>query len=149
MNQPTLHTGLRHLLEVSGVKSQYPEVVCFSAYDSGAQDVLGSGLEQLVKFRLLQPETPVLFFSFLPLEHLQPHDEFGVFQLAGTGFIQLPCSKETILQAAANQCARPLSVRGAAWISFSEGACKALLQKRHKEIAHYTGKSEFNLATEF
>lgn len=146
MNQPTLHTGLAHLLEVSGVKSQYPKVVCFSAYNPGAQDVLGSGIEQLVKFRLLHPETPVLFFSFLPLERLQPQDEFGVLQLTGTAFIQLPCSKESILQAAANQCAKTLSVRDAAWISFSESACKALLQKRHKEIAHFSGKSEFQLA---
>lgn len=145
MNQPTLHTGLAHLLEASGLKSQYPDVVCFSAYNLGEHYVLGSGLEQLVKFRLLHPETPVLFFSFLPTEHLLPKDEFGVLQLAGTAFIQLPCSKETILQSAANQCAKPLSVRDAAWISFSESACKALLQKRHKEIAHYTGKSEFQL----
>lgn len=145
MNQPTLHTGIAHLLEASGVKSQYPEVVCFSAYNTGEHDVLGSGLEQLVKFRLLHPKTPVLFFSFLPIEHLLPKDEFGVLQLAGTEFIKLPCPKETILQAAANQCANPLSVTDAAWKSFSERACKALLQKRHKEIAHFSGKSEFQL----
>lgn len=136
MNQPTLHTGLAHLLEASGVKSQYPKVVCFSAYNPGEQDVLGSGVEQLVKFRLLHTETPVLFFSFLPTEHLLPKDEFGVLQLAGTAFIQLPCSKETILQAAANQCAKPLSVRDAAWQAFSESACKSLLMDKIKIINH-------------
>ena len=136
MNQPTLHTGLAHLLEASGLKSQYPEVVYFSAYNLGAQDVLGSGLEQLVKFRLLHPKTPVLFFSFLPIEHLLPKDEFGVLQLAGTALIQLPCSKETILQSAANQCAKPLSVRDAAWKAFSESACKSLLMDKIKIINH-------------
>lgn len=145
MNQPTLHTGLAHLLEASGVKSQYPEVVRFSAYNPGEQDVLGSGLEQLVKFRLLHPETPVLFFSFLPKETLLPKDEFGILQLAGTAFIQLPCSKETILKAAANQCAKPLSVRDAAWISFSETACKSILQRRIREIMHHLGKKEFQI----
>lgn len=145
MNQPTLHTGLAHLLEASGVKSQYPDVVYFSAYNPGEQDVLGSGIIQLVKFRLLHPEIPVLFFSFLPKETLLPKDEFGVLQLAGTEFIQLPCSKENIHQAAANQCAKPLSVTDAAWKAFAEKACKALLQKRYKEIAHFSGKSEFQL----
>lgn len=145
MNQPTLHNGLAHLLEASGVKSQYPDVVCFSAYNTGEQDVLGSGIEQLVRFRLLHPETLVLFFSFLPKETLLPKDEFGVLQLAGTAFILLPCSKEAILKAAANQCAKPLSVKDATWKSFAEKACKALLQKRYKEIAHFSGKSEFQL----
>ena len=136
MNQPTLHTGLAHLLEASGLKSQYPEVVYFSAYNLGAQDVLGSGLEQLVKFRLLHPETPVLFFSFLPLETLLPKDDFGVLQLAGTAFIQLPCSKETIIQAAAKHSANPLNVKDAVWKSFSENACKTLLQQRMSELMH-------------
>lgn len=145
MNQPTLHNGLAHLLEASGVKSQYPDVVCFSAYNTGEQDVLGSGIEQLVRFRLLHPETLVLFFSFLPKETLLPKDEFGVLQLAGTAFILLPCSKEAILKAAANQCAKPLSVRDAAWISFSESACKSLLQRRMREIMHHLGKKEFQI----
>lgn len=145
MNQPTLHNGLAYLLEASRVKSRYPDAVCFSAYNIGAQDVLGSGIEQLIRFRLLHPTSPVLFFSFLPIESLLPKDEFGVLQLAGTAFIHLPCSKESILQAAANQCAKPLSVKDAAWKKFTESACKALLQKRHKEIAHFSGKSEFQL----
>lgn len=136
MNQPTLHTGLAHLLEASGVKSQYPDAVCFSAYNTGEQDILSSGITQLVKFRLLYPETPVLFFSFLPKETLLPKDEFGVLQLAGMEFIQLPCSKETILQAAANQCAKPLSVIDAAWKAFSERACKSLLTEKIKIINH-------------
>ncbi|MCZ2392978.1 MAG: hypothetical protein LC105_03860 [Chitinophagales bacterium] len=136
MNQPTLHTGLAHLLEASGVKSQYPEVVRFSAYNPGEQDVLGSGIIQLVKFRLLHPEIPVLFFSFLPKETLLPKDEFGVLQIARTEFIQLPCSKENILQAAANQCAKPLGVTEAAWKTFAEKACKALLLQRIKELNH-------------
>jgi hypothetical protein len=145
VNQPTLHTGLAHLLEASGVKSLYPDIVFFSAYKPGEQDVLGSGLEQLVKFRLLHPETPVLFFSFLPKETLLPKDEFGLLQLAGTEFIQLPCSKETILQASANQYAKPLSVTDTGWKVFSEMACKSLLQKRYKEIAHFTGRTEFQV----
>jgi hypothetical protein len=58
-----------------------------------------------------------------------PKDEFGVLQLAGTAFIQLPCSKETILKAAANQCAKPLSVRDAAWISFSEKRLQSIASK--------------------
>lgn len=136
MNQPTLHTGLAHLLEASGVKSQYPDVVCLSAYNTGEHDVLGSGITQLVKLRLLHPETPVLFFSFLPKETLLPKDELGVLQLAGTEFIQLPCSKETILQAAANQCAKPLNVTDAAWKAFSERACKSLLMEKIKIINH-------------
>lgn len=136
MNQPTLHTGLAHLLEASGVKSLYPDIVFFSAYKPGEQDVLGSGLEQLVKFRLLHPETPVLFFSFLPKETLLPKDEFGVLQLAGTGFIQLPCSNESILQAAVNQCAKPLGVTDTAWKAFSERACKSLLTEKIKIINH-------------
>ncbi|MBK8808621.1 MAG: hypothetical protein IPO21_19110 [Bacteroidales bacterium] len=136
MNQPTLHTGLAHLLEASGVKSQYPDVVCFLAYHQGSQDVVGSNLKQLVKFRLLHPETPVLFFSFLPLETLLPKDDFGVLKLSGAEFIQLPCSNVTILQAAANQCAKPLSVRDAAWKAFSERACKSLLTEKIKIINH-------------
>lgn len=137
MNPPTLHTGLAHLLEASEVRSQYPEVVFFSAYHSGEQDVLGSGLEQLVKFRLLHPQTPVLFFSFLPFKHLKPKDEFGVLQLAGTAFIQLPCSKENILEAAAKLSAMPFSNSDeAAWKAFSERACRNLLAQKIKIINH-------------
>lgn len=111
-------------------------MVFFSDYNTGEHDVLGSGIMQLVKFRLLHPETPVLFFSFLPKETLLTKDEFGVLQLAGTEFIQLPCHKETILQAAANQCAKPLSVTDASWKAFAERACKKLLEEKIRIIKH-------------
>lgn len=136
MNQPTLHTGLAHLLEVSGVKSQYPDVVCFSAYNTGEHDVSGSGIEQLVTFRLLQPESPVLFFSFLAKEILLPKDEYGVLKLAGTEFMQLPASKEEIFKSASNLSSNPLKVSNEAWKFFTENACKALLLQRIKELNH-------------
>ncbi len=136
MNQPTLHTGLAHLLEASGVKSQYPDLVCFSAYNAGEHDVLGAGISRLVKFRLLHPETPVLFLSFLPKEKLLTQDEFGVLQLPGTEFIQLPFDKATIFQLAAKHSVNLLTVSSKEWRSFSERACKSLIQKRMLELTH-------------
>jgi hypothetical protein len=136
VNQPTLHTGLEYLLEESRVKIQFPDVVYSAAYHPGVQDVRGRGLELLVKFRLLHPNTPVLFFSFLPLTQLLPKDEFDVLQLPGTEFIQLPCSKETIIQAASKQNAKPHGVHDTAWKTFSERACKSILKKRIGIIKH-------------
>lgn len=136
MNQPTLNTGLAHLLEASRVKSQYPGVVCFGAYNTEEQDVLGSGLEQLVRFRLLHPETPVLFFSFLPLDSLLPNDKFGILKLNGFKFIQLPCSKETIYEAVNITCLNLLNKSDETWKIFSEKAAESLLKKQIQILMH-------------
>lgn len=136
MNAPTLHTGLAQLLEASGAKSQCPDVAFFSAFIPGEHDVLGAGILALVKFRLLHPETPVLFFSFLPKERLLPKDEFGVLQVPGTEFIQLPCTKGTILESAKNTIANPYNSESDAWKVFAEKACKALLKQEVSILKH-------------
>ncbi len=136
MNQPTLHTGLVHLLEASGVKSRCPHVVIHSAYIPGEQDVLGAGISRLVKFRLLHPETPVLFLSFLPKEKLLTQDEFGVLKLPGTEFVLLPFVKETIFQLAEKHSINSLTISSEEWRSFSGKACKTLIQKRMLELTH-------------
>lgn len=136
MNAPTLHNSLTHLLEASGIKSQYPNVVCFCAYLPGEQDVISSGISALVRFRLLHPDTPVLFFSFLSIKAMQPIDEFGVLHLNSTVFIQLPYSKETLMQSAEHCIAHPQSVNSAEWKAFSENACGVLLRKKILELMH-------------
>lgn len=145
MNQPTLHTGLAQLLEISGVKSQCPDVAFFSAFIPGEHDVLGSGISALVKFRLLYPETPVLFFSFLAKEHLLPKDEFGVLHLPRTEFIQLPCADTTIIQLAEKHGSNSLVVSSVEWLSFSEKACQALIQRLAKKISHQFGEKGMQL----
>jgi len=140
VNQPTLHTGLDKLLEASGVKSQCPDVAFFSAFIPGEHDVLGSGISALVNFRLLHPETPVLFFSFLPKEHLLPKDELGVLQVPGTEFIQSPCAKTSIIHLAKKHGSNSLIVSSAEWLSFSEKACKSLMQTSAKKISHQFGE---------
>ena len=133
MNNHTLPTGLNLLHEKSGVKSQYSDMVFFSSYQSGKQDTIGSGISDLVRFRLRKPEAQVLFFSFYSKEILQKFDEFGVLQLKGTVFIQLPCSKDTILDSAQN-CTKPN--KNNLWSAFSEKACTTLLKQLVSSIRH-------------
>lgn len=136
MNKPTLHTGLAHLLKASGVGGQFPHVAFFSAYIPGDQDVLGAGISRLVKFRLLHPETPVLFLSFLPKKKLLTQDEFGVLQISGTEFVQLPFDKATILQLAEKHSFNSSTVSSEEWRSFSEKACRTLLHQKINVIKH-------------
>ncbi len=136
MNQPTLNPGLAQLLEKSGVRTLHSDVIHFSAYIPGEPNVAGSGIDRLVRFRLGQPGTVVLFFSFLPIEHLRINDAFGVLKLARTEFIQLPCSKESILQAATKQSGEPTTLNVPAWQNFSESACTTLIKRRMRELMH-------------
>lgn len=110
--------------------------MCFSAFIPGEREVLGSGISALVKFRLLHRETPVLFFSFLPKECLEPKDEFGALQLQGTEFVQLPFDKETLLQLAEKIRDNSLGAISEEWRSFSERACKSLILKRMLKLTH-------------
>ena len=136
MSPPTLHTGLAELLEASGIKSQYPDVMCFAAFIPSKQDVVGSGIKQVVKFRLLHPEASVLFFSLLPKGDIISIDEFRVLQLAGTEFIHLPCSKEAIIRAAVQKTDKSTGVNLSEWKLFADKACKALLKQRILELDH-------------
>lgn len=135
MTIPPLHTGLEKLLLLSGV-SQYPDVALLPAYIPGEPDTLSAGILQLVKFRLLKPAVPVLFFSFHAKEQLLSKDAFGVLALEGTEFIRLPCTREIILQAVAKYNSNQLIVSSAKWRLFSENACKKLLQQRMRELTH-------------
>jgi hypothetical protein len=78
----------------------------------------------------------VLFLSFLPKEKLLPQDEFGVFHLPGTEFVQLPFDKATILELAEKLCGNSLTDSSAAWESFSEKACRTLLHQKIDVIKH-------------
>ena len=136
MNQPGLPAGLAQLLDTSDVTSNYPDIVFLAAFIPGMQDILGSSTKQLVKFRLLEPLTPVLFFSFLSQDDLVSKDEFGVLQVFGTEFIQLPCSKETILHLVDNFRINPVSSDNFNWKVFAAKACKSLIKERILELTH-------------
>ena len=136
MNQPGLPTGLTQLLDTSDVTSSYPDILFLAAFIPGMQDILTSGIEQLVKFRLLHPETRVLVFSFLPKSKFIVNDDSRVLQLAETEFILLPCSKEAIIRAAVQNSDKSAEVTFWEWKLFADKACKALLKQRIQELDH-------------
>lgn len=136
MNIINTYQGFEDFLEASGLKTIYPNVVCFSTYYPGVQDVLGAGIEQLVKFCLLNCKIPILFFSFHPYKEVEHKDKFGLLKLSQIAFIQLPCSKEMILQTAKSQCTKQLSFEDIGWVEFAKKACKNLLEKKIKIIKH-------------
>lgn len=136
MNLPKMHSGLAQLIENSGVKSSYPKVALLASYYPRSNNVSGFGIEILTKFRLHNPHTPVLFFSFHSKDRFSAIDEFGVLGLPGTEFIHLPCAKETILQAVAKYNENSLQIDDAHWKPFSEAVCTALIKQILIQMKH-------------
>lgn len=127
-----LHPSISKMLDEVGILSAYSDVAFISAYSPNQADVITSGLERLVWFCLNNPKTPILFFSFLPINTLAPKDKFSVLKLNGISFIQLPCTKETIIKAAEKK----IVFDETSFQKFAEEACKNLLKQLIAQIKH-------------
>lgn len=127
-----LHPSISKMLDDVGILSAYSNVAFISAYYPKEADAITSGLEQLVWYCLNNPKTPILFFSFLPIKALAPKDKFNVLKLNSINFIQLPCTKETIIKAAKKKCV----FDEISFQKFAEEACKNLLKQLIAQIKH-------------
>lgn len=132
----SLPPGLGCLLETSGVYKKYPEVRFFPAYVPGEPDVLGAGLSKLVRFRLFNPAASVVFLSFHDKEVLRTKDRFGVLEVPGTVYLQLPCIKEDLIKTAESIGKWEGNESKEQWKPFAEKACKALISERIKLLKH-------------
>lgn len=135
MKLPRLPVGLEKLLASGEIITKYPSLAIISAYISYENHAFSVGLMNLVKFRLLHPFTRVLFFSFQSKEAIQVLDNFGVLDLDGTDYLQLPCTYDKLLKLA-EKCNNKLNYQPKGWIKFSENACKTLLTNIIRELKH-------------
>ncbi len=135
MKFPRLPIGLEKLLASGDIIKKFPGVVIFSAYIPSQQDAFNAGLMNLFKFRLLYPFTQVLFFSFHSKEALLKTDRFGVLDLDGTEFIQLPCAYN-IMITAVEKCTKKMEHHPVGWLQFSENAGTEMITKAIHELKH-------------
>lgn len=140
MKLPKRHTNLEQLLHLSEVRQRYDSFYFFSAYYPNSNNPKTFGIELLSQFRLLHPDEPVLFLSFLPQSALE--DEFCVLQLPCTSFMQLPCSQKTFLNTAQKLIEHKQSSDNKSWEVFAQKAGSVLLQKKITMIRH-SGKLAF------
>ncbi|MFA5229640.1 MAG: hypothetical protein WC446_07840 [Candidatus Paceibacterota bacterium] len=132
----SLPPGLGCLLETSGVYKKYPEVRFFPAYVPGEPDVLGAGLSKLVRFRLFNPAAAVVFLSFIDKNVLDTKDTFGVLEVPGTFFLQLPCYKDDLLTIAGRVGNCEDKEKKQQWESFAQKACTFLIREHIRLLEH-------------
>jgi len=127
-----LHPGIEQLLAL-GRLNEHPYVELISCY---IKDHPYAGITSAVKFRLLHPSVPIIFFSFHSKDQLHPKDPFGILSLKGIDHVRLPCSRERIIQAAKKYENKSLLFKPKRWQKFSQPACKYLLKQRMDELKH-------------
>lgn len=131
--QNGVHVGIERILVHYGLRELYPNVFFISCYNTAQPFV---GIINAVKFRLLNPSIPTLFFSFYSKDELHSKDKFGVLAMEGMEFIQLPCYKEELVQTAEKWEDESLDIDSTEWQEFSQKACKNLLKQRLTELKH-------------
>jgi len=128
------HPSIEKWLSQTGV--QCFEGRCFiSAYHAQAGQA-HSGILQAVKHRLANPnQCPIIFFSFHSQKALTQQDTYGILSLTGTAFVQLPVSKETLLNVI-NKHNAAFSIPAAEWERFSLPAYTQLIKETISKLTH-------------
>lgn len=102
---------------------------------------INSGLLQAVKFRLANPSFyPIIILSFHAKDELIQSDNFGIFSIYATEYLQLPVSDRTLL-GAINICKikypkGEFSIPEHEWKPFSTNACKQMLSAILSQLKH-------------
>lgn len=97
---------------------------------------LSAILEDLVKFRLKNPKSPIVFLSFISKKKIESIDKFGVLQLAGTEFIHLPRGKESIVKTLEKINKKLKSSDSNIYLTFQQNVYKYLIKEKLNELKH-------------
>ena len=137
--EESLYSGLEKLKLACG----FQNISYFPAFIPNSNDVFGSGILELVKFRLQNRESSVVFFSFHDKSAFKLADKFTALGLPGTEFIRLPISLEELTKKMVKFSSANTIPTDLQWNAFCEPACEYLLKISFSRLTH--GR-EFDIA---